>query len=174
MIPVSQETPTPGIRTVAAPREPLTGYHWMVIIIASAGWLFDCMDQRIFMVTRQRAMTELLGYKYQKDEVSGKEELVTLSGSALTPTQTKAADADVSWYSGLATAIFMIGWATGFDAAPLAMLLAMFGVLLLLGMTPILEVLVPMPFLILLVIAIVKAPFLKGFMTPSRGRVPSA
>jgi MFS family permease len=91
----------------------LNSYHWFVLIVAALGWLFDCMDQRIFMVTRQRALTELLGYKYQKDEASGREELVTISGSALTPTQTAAAHADISWYSGLATAVFMIGWATG-------------------------------------------------------------
>src|SRR5262249_41694812 len=90
----------------------LNSYHWFVLLVAALGWLFDCMDQRIFMVTRQRALTELLGYKYQKNE-AGKEELVSLSGSSLTKTEQATARADISWYSGLATAIFMIGWATG-------------------------------------------------------------
>jgi len=39
-------------------REPwwkgLTGYHWLVVVIASCGWLFDCMDQRIFVLSRSR------------------------------------------------------------------------------------------------------------------------
>ncbi|MEY4940778.1 MAG: hypothetical protein RIQ93_2513, partial [Verrucomicrobiota bacterium] len=36
-------------------------YHWLVIIIASAGWLFDCMDQRIFNLSREPALREILG-----------------------------------------------------------------------------------------------------------------
>ncbi|HEX8915892.1 MAG TPA: MFS transporter, partial [Humisphaera sp.] len=37
----------------------LTGYHWFVFLIASAAWMFDCMDQRIFSQVRQSALTEL-------------------------------------------------------------------------------------------------------------------
>ena len=42
-------------------REEVTAYHWLVVIIASAGWLFDCMDQRLFILARESALTELLG-----------------------------------------------------------------------------------------------------------------
>ena len=38
----------------------LTGYHWWVLIVASLGWLFDTMDQRIFVLVRQPAMEALL------------------------------------------------------------------------------------------------------------------
>jgi MFS family permease len=62
----------------------LTGYHWWVLIVASLGWLFDTMDQRIFVLVRQPAMEALL-----------------------------PAGSDVKFYSGIATAVFMIGWATG-------------------------------------------------------------
>jgi MFS family permease len=65
----------------------LNGYHWWVLIIASLGWLFDTMDQRIFVLSRGPAMAELL------------------------PAGTSPAD--VTWYSGVATAIFMLGWAIG-------------------------------------------------------------
>jgi MFS family permease len=65
----------------------LNGYHWWVLIVASLGWLFDTMDQRIFVLARGPAMNSLL--------------------PAGTP------PADVTWYSGLATAIFMAGWAIG-------------------------------------------------------------
>jgi MFS family permease len=65
----------------------LNGYHWWVLIVASLGWLFDTMDQRIFVLARGPAMRELL------------------------PAGTSAAD--VTWYSGLATAVFMVGWALG-------------------------------------------------------------
>ena len=40
--------------------ERVTWYHLAVVIIASCGWLFDCMDQRIFALSREPAMRELL------------------------------------------------------------------------------------------------------------------
>src|SRR5512137_2292689 len=67
--------------------EKVTVYHWLVVILASCGWLFDCMGQRIFVLAREPAITELLG------------------GSA--------AGGDVKKWGGLATCILMIGWGTG-------------------------------------------------------------
>ena len=65
----------------------VTFYHWLVVIIASCGWLFDCMDQRIFILSRAYALKEVMG--------SGEtDEAIKLMGA---------------W----ATAIMMIGWATG-------------------------------------------------------------
>jgi MFS family permease len=66
----------------------VTPYHWLVVIIASAGWLFDCMDQRLFVLARESAMRELLG----SDE------------NAL---------ANIRTYSGYATTSMILGWATG-------------------------------------------------------------
>jgi hypothetical protein len=40
--------------------EGVTPYHWLVVIIASCGWLFDCMDQRLFILGRESALKELL------------------------------------------------------------------------------------------------------------------
>src|SRR6187401_3877230 len=69
----------------------LTRYHWFVLIVAALGWLFDTMDQQLFLLARVPAMRELL---------------VDTSGNA--------PDADVvRAYSGYATSIFLIGWATG-------------------------------------------------------------
>ena len=68
-------------------REPVTMAHWLVVIIASCGWLFDCMDQRLFILARESALRELLG-------------------------PTAAADA-VKTYSGYATTAMILGWATG-------------------------------------------------------------
>lgn len=65
----------------------LTGHHWWVLIVASLGWAFDTMDQRIFVLARGPAMNSLL------------------------PAGTSPAD--VTWFSGLATAVFMAGWALG-------------------------------------------------------------
>lgn len=65
----------------------VTAYHWLVLIIAAGGWLFDCMGQRIFVLAREPAMRELLG-----------------SGVADAVLKTKGAQA---------TFILMVGWATG-------------------------------------------------------------
>jgi MFS family permease len=71
----------------ATPAETITPYHWLVVILASCGWLFDCMGQRIFVLCREPALRELLG-----------------SG---------ASDARVTFWGGWATAALMIGWGTG-------------------------------------------------------------
>lgn len=67
--------------------EGVTAYHWLVVIIASCGWLFDCMDQRIFALSREPAVRELLG-----------------AGTA---------DEVIKHFGGWATASMMLGWATG-------------------------------------------------------------
>ncbi|MDR3402240.1 MAG: MFS transporter [Chthoniobacter sp.] len=62
----------------------LTGYHWFVFIMASMAWVFDCLDQQIFILARKGAMDSLLH-----------------NGQ------------DANLYGGYATAIFIAGWATG-------------------------------------------------------------
>jgi len=65
----------------------LTSYHWFVLIVAALGWLFDCMDQQLFILARAPAMSALLpgpGLEAQRD-----------------------------FSASLATAIFIVGWATG-------------------------------------------------------------
>jgi MFS family permease len=69
----------------------LTRYHWFVLIVAALGWLFDTMDQQIFTMAKGPAMKELLAPSPGVDPAAG----------------------DVGYYSGAATAIFMLGWATG-------------------------------------------------------------
>src|SRR4051812_32848608 len=69
----------------------LNRYHWFVLIVAALGWLFDTMDQQLFTMARVPAMKELL---------------TTSAGEEPSP-------ATVGWYGGLATAIFMLGWASG-------------------------------------------------------------
>src|SRR5436853_138528 len=67
--------------------EGVTGYHWLVLLIAAGGWLFDCMGQRIFVLAREPAFRELLG-----------------SG---------ASDAAIKTWGGWATCVLMLGWGTG-------------------------------------------------------------
>jgi MFS family permease len=77
----------PATAAAASAGDVVTPYHWLVVIIASAGWLFDCMDQRLFVLARESAVTELLG----RD----------------------AAAAQIKQFSGYATTAMILGWATG-------------------------------------------------------------
>jgi MFS family permease len=67
--------------------QPVTVYHWLVVILAACGWLFDCFGQRIFVLSREPALKELLG--------------------------AAASDAAVRLWGTLATTALMVGWATG-------------------------------------------------------------
>jgi MFS family permease len=69
----------------------VTRYQWFVFIVASLGWLFDTMDQQLFNLARISAVRSLLGAQAGDTRM----------------------DADVDWYSSIATTIFMIGWALG-------------------------------------------------------------
>ncbi|MEN9812754.1 MAG: putative niacin/nicotinamide transporter NaiP [Verrucomicrobiota bacterium] len=62
----------------------LNRYHWFVFIVASLGWLFDCLDQQLFTLSRMPAMKALLPEGY-----------------------------DPILWGGYATSVFLAGWATG-------------------------------------------------------------
>jgi MFS family permease len=78
----------PSTTSAGGLSEKITLYHWLVVIIASCGWLFDCMDQRLFTLARESALKDLL---------------------AGDPTKL----GNVKEFIGLATMAMMIGWATG-------------------------------------------------------------
>ncbi|HLH57332.1 MAG TPA: MFS transporter [Verrucomicrobiae bacterium] len=58
-----------------------------MVVLAAAGWLFDCMGQRVFVLSREPALRELLG--------------------------AAATDSQVREWGVTATFLLMIGWATG-------------------------------------------------------------
>jgi MFS family permease len=62
----------------------LTSYHWFVFLVASLAWLFDCLDQQLFILARNKAMESLLPPGW-----------------------------DPKLYGGYATSIFVAGWAMG-------------------------------------------------------------
>lgn len=68
----------------------LTRYHWFVLIVAALGWLFDTMDQQLFNLARAPAMKSLL----------------EPSGLQVTP-------GNIDFHGGIATSVFLVGWATG-------------------------------------------------------------
>ena len=78
-------TTTP--RTGWASLKDLNGYQWFVFIVCCLAWDLDCLDQQLFVLARVPAVSAL----------SGKP-----------PT-----DEQVKFLGGLATALFMVGWAVG-------------------------------------------------------------
>ncbi len=79
---------TTGVLQKKSLFEGVTPYHWLVVIIASCGWLFDCMDQRLFILAREPALKELLATDPAKLAV-------------------------LKTYIGYATTSMILGWATG-------------------------------------------------------------
>jgi MFS family permease len=88
--------------TAAPPDDPtdtrpwyklLNRYHWFVLVVAALGWLFDCLDQQLFILARPQAMADLLSYLKKDDPV------------AFTFWSNTFAD--------IATSVFIAGWATG-------------------------------------------------------------
>ena len=65
----------------------LNRYHWFVFVVAALGWLFDCLDQQLFILTRPAAMRELLPAGTSPDTLKQ--------------------------YAVYATFFFLTGWATG-------------------------------------------------------------
>lgn len=62
----------------------LTGYHWLVLVVSTLAWSFDCLSQQIFNLTRKPAMDAL-----------------TDSASA------------ADFFGPLSTTVLLVGWATG-------------------------------------------------------------
>src|SRR5690606_38667333 len=69
----------------------LTRYHWFVLLVAALGWLFDCLDQQLFVLARPAAMRELLP---RQEDAAAFEQAARI-------------------YGGYATSIFLAGWALG-------------------------------------------------------------
>jgi MFS family permease len=84
--PASSQTPS-SVGNSSGSVEPVSLYHWLVVLLAASGWLFDCMGQRIFVLSREPALRELLGAGATDNEVRG--------------------------WGVVATFLLMIGWATG-------------------------------------------------------------
>lgn len=62
----------------------LNKHHWFVLTMATLAWVFDCLDQQLFILARPGAMSALL-----------------------------PAGWDQKLFAGYATSIFVLGWAVG-------------------------------------------------------------
>lgn len=65
----------------------LSGYQYLVLVVAWLGWIFDSMDATIYALVMTPALKELLG--------------------------PHGAIQDVGWYGGIIFSIFLVGWALG-------------------------------------------------------------
>jgi len=97
--------PSSSVSTEGRPWHAMNRYHWFVLIVAALGWLFDTMDQQLFNIARVPAMRELLKPRFDLP--------ADLSTLPKDHPELKAYNAAVAEYSGYATSIFLIGWATG-------------------------------------------------------------
>ncbi len=84
--------PAPAAPPANQPAQPpwfrqLSSYHWLVLIVATMAWSFDCLNQQIFNLARTPAMSDLLGVSPD--------------------------DPSVTYYGNLGTSMLLIGWATG-------------------------------------------------------------
>lgn len=55
----------------------LNRYHWFVLLVASAAWFFDCLDQRLFSLARIPALASLMGLPGSHEEVQAFGKVVT-------------------------------------------------------------------------------------------------
>jgi len=69
----------------------LNRYHWFVLVVAALGWLFDCLDQQLFILARPQAMAQLI------TKADTPAELARYRSNA----------------GDVATSVFIAGWATG-------------------------------------------------------------
>ncbi len=65
----------------------ITGYQWLVLLVAWLGWVFDSMDATIYALVMTPALRDLLG--------------------------SRGTPENIGWYGGMIFAIFLMGWALG-------------------------------------------------------------
>ena len=65
----------------------LSGYQWLVLVVAWLGWVFDSMDATLYALVMTPALNELLGARSSPE--------------------------NIGWYGGVIFAVFVAGWAVG-------------------------------------------------------------
>jgi len=110
----------------------LTKYHWFVLLVCWCGWLFDTMAQQLFTLSRKPATEALtlIGKEIRPDALSFYSSVSSVmnwlcealtgllhavgSQTVLGPVmQSPAAMEIVVFFSGFATMVLILGWATG-------------------------------------------------------------
>lgn len=60
---------TTAVSTPARWYEGVTRYQWLVLVIASAGWIFDAFEGQVFNITRNDLLTDILRAAHDAPEV---------------------------------------------------------------------------------------------------------
>jgi MFS family permease len=82
---MTTDVPTDVVSSKSIPWwRTFTRYHWYIFTVASLAWLFDCLDQQLFNLSRDGAVEELVADKSHATE-----------------------------YASYTTSIFLVGWAIG-------------------------------------------------------------
>ena len=82
---LGQERSSPAAGT--SPWRQLSGYQWLVLVVAWLGWVFDSMDSTIYALVMTPALKELLGPRSSAE--------------------------NIGWHGGVIFAVFVVGWALG-------------------------------------------------------------
>ncbi|MGE0759304.1 MAG: MFS transporter [Pirellulaceae bacterium] len=90
-LPASNPTPEDSSGKPYRWYKELSRYHWFVLIVAALGWLFDCLDQQLFILARPAAMKDLLSHITDISELQRASQM----------------------FGDIATSVFIAGWATG-------------------------------------------------------------
>jgi MFS family permease len=115
----------------------LSRYHWWVLLIAVMSWMFDCMDQRLFVLSRAPAVKELAGWPALEAEArpeieaqAEKEVQAEIDAGTLAPDQRDAEvarrirvglnfvydeklRAKAASVGDIVTALMVVGWSVG-------------------------------------------------------------
>jgi MFS family permease len=81
----------------------LSRYHWFVLAVCALGWLFDCLDQQLFILARPAAMKQLITQVPVDPAINP-------SGFSEDP---KDVEPVRRRWGDIATSVFIAGWATG-------------------------------------------------------------
>jgi MFS family permease len=115
----------------------LTRYHWWVLIIGVLSWTFDCMDQRLFVLSRAPAVKELVGWPEREQalrpeietraaavvaaEIDGgqlapedrDEQITSRVRKELNAAYAKEFKGKADSFGDIVTALMVVGWAVG-------------------------------------------------------------
>lgn len=91
---MAQGPAVPSLRSPETAPDRMTPYAWWVLFIGAASWLFDCMDQRIFVLSRSPALRTLLA-------------------SYVAPLSEAQQKMEIEKHGAYVTAAMVAGWALG-------------------------------------------------------------
>ena len=60
---------TTAVSTPTRWYQGVTRYQWLVLLIASAGWVFDAFEGQVFNITRNDLLTDILRASHNAPEV---------------------------------------------------------------------------------------------------------